>query len=658
MSSQSVTSEDNDDRDSPSKKQKIHQKQSTDVSDTSANTSSDMMANGTGMMTVGDQSEPEPREIQNQTSSNKAGSEEAHPPEEINNNEPKDVEQDLDNLPLKLKMPEVFDFGNLSCQERYDDIFDILADCKPFQVQQAFGLYLNNEGGDGQLELEGSQAVWRSMDLDCDVLVEIVEVQCDRFPITAFIEVAQPFCSVPGLKTITEEQVDDYLQEHKNKVDIVELFPVHDSSGDLDETALAFEHIRFFFKYIWRLSDEYDDGDYIFTMRHLGPRLKLYFDVQEKNVSHRLATMYHTTITDYQTKCRQLSKKQALIDSDDEDSDTSEKEIDVNELVEMTRLRKEISQLQETLEMLENPVMRHVMDLPKGYQQQPSSEVRRARPNKEVITHIVAKKLTAGMIQDLQLPGDTVIEAHTTPASALSCCYDNDTVLIFPGLYSEDMFYSLDQSISIRGIGNPENVILINQESGCCFLECNAHNLTLSNLTIADENGSAIEGVLKVQRGTTSMTDCRFVCSVSGLTVSNGCLKMKNCQVQGAQEAGVTALPGSTLTMTDCYIKGTAEDKTERQSDSDGYGLIIESQKSKDGNESTSKTSVSLQGTKIEHNTGSGILLTVWSSDKNQTPQPIDLDDLCSMTYIDLQVKDSDLDGNKKGAAMLATNVN
>ena len=68
--------------------------------------------------------------------------------------------------------------------------------------------------------------------------------------------------------------------------------------------------------------------------------------------------MYHTTITDYQTKRRQLSKKQAMIDSDDEDSDTSEKEIDVNELVEMTRLRKEISQLQETLEMLENPVMR------------------------------------------------------------------------------------------------------------------------------------------------------------------------------------------------------------------------------------------------------------------------------------------------------------
>ena len=67
---------------------------------------------------------------------------------------------------------------------------------------------------------------------------------------------------------------------------------------------------------------------------------------------------------------------------------------------------------------------------------------------------------------------------------------------------------------------------------------------------------------------------------------------------------------------------------------------------------------MSLQGTKIEHNTGSGILLSVWSSDKNQTPQPIDLDDLCSMTYIDLQVKDSDLDGNKKGAAMLATYVN
>ena len=43
------------------------------------------------------------------------------------------------------------------------------------------------------------------------------------------------------------------------------------------------------------------------------------------------------------------------------------------------------------------------MDLPKGYQQQPSSEVRRARPNKEVITHIVAKKLTAGMIQVKQV---------------------------------------------------------------------------------------------------------------------------------------------------------------------------------------------------------------------------------------------------------------
>lgn len=108
----------------------------------------------------------------------------------------------------------------------------------------------------------------------------------------------------------TEETMKSLLEATQHKVPLQELQVIYEESGDLDQTALAIEHLRyastdrvhllfavilrqsdaisraavpnfplplrFFYKHIWRQWDEEDeDDDYDYFVRCVEPRLRL-----------------------------------------------------------------------------------------------------------------------------------------------------------------------------------------------------------------------------------------------------------------------------------------------------------------------------------------------------------------------------------------------
>ncbi|XP_022084131.1 SHC SH2 domain-binding protein 1-like isoform X2 [Acanthaster planci] len=700
------------------------------------------------------------------------------PVNHVNEDDPGRTDDDF-RLPA-LKMPEVFDFSSLSYEDRRDGILKILLYHKPHHdVQQTFAYYV----ADNTSELRGYQAVWRSVDLACDLLVQMDVVLRESFPIMMTVEKAEPFCCLPGSTSVsvTEEQVNSYLKDHNYKVNVIELFPVHVDSGDIDEAALVVEHTRFFFTYIWRLSDVFNFmyGIRKFVQHHFQPRLKLYFDVMEKNVSPGLTLKYQNTITEYQTKFRVLRKKQDYIEKYDEvgysdtdsdsdkdvdhnvsrDKDTSEKsgdnkkdadrqncnsdkdngntchtdkvmdsdirveideqdqgisiESDKNlvyvdmddsdkhkedidsfgdkeqksdqgelgdhsnngkcgdiskmrdndqdsqtsdlptktlpelEVYKIAQLWKDIEILEGDLEMMENPVMRHLMEIPRGdveWKLKSAVESRQTRCHKEPVTHIVAEKITLGMMQDLQLPEETVVETHATPASAVASCYDDDTILILPGTYPGDGLNSIVRSVTIRGIGGPEDVVIVSKcrdPEDDLFVGCCGRSLSMSNMTFIDQSDSThFRGLLEVVSGSTQLTNCRFLCSSTGVVVTHCHLDIQDCEIYGAQAPGLHAFQGSKLHVKGCYIHDCGK----------GSETSLQQLERK---VPRSSTSVNIQGCKIQRSAGPGLLLKIYSLDKQEVAKTTDLSDLCSLTCRDLQVTDNDFSGNAMGVAMI-----
>lgn len=108
-------------------------------------------------------------------------------------------------------------------------------------------------------------------------------------------------CDTRGCE-LTEESMKCLLEATQHKVLLEELQVVYEESGDIDQTALALEHLRwaykmhllhsgailfisslsrsvsrFFYKHIWREWDEEDeDDDFDYFVRCVEPRLRLW----------------------------------------------------------------------------------------------------------------------------------------------------------------------------------------------------------------------------------------------------------------------------------------------------------------------------------------------------------------------------------------------
>ncbi|XP_061432062.1 SHC SH2 domain-binding protein 1 [Lethenteron reissneri] len=478
----------------------------------------------------------------------------------------------LERLPSSgcVEFPDVFHSPHLSYYERFKVYQDyILGDCRPSEVRGFMGEYLEET-----VESCGWSAVWRTGAFD--VLVEVQAVYFDD--LKALVTLAEPLlfeysaaaaasassssaCDSPcrvGTPEATAAapppcrgEAEQILERSGGRVDLRDLWVVYDDSGRLDRTALAIEHVRFFLGHIWRAWDEEDDDDYDYFVRCVDPRLKLYYDVLEGRLPAGLVSEYARLRSHFDATYAEFCLLRGSIT---EGTDAEEMEQDGAKVARGVELYENLETAKRKLQIMENPVLRFVL----GYQASAGGEARVARgPRSDgaVTAHVVVRSvsfatlgaLTRSLAESLGagVGDEQMIHFHSSLQGALDACYEGDRIVLCPGVYSEEGFCSIAESVSIEGFGVADDVVIEMRGRGDVFVECSARHVTISNIKFIQHD--ATEGILRVLRGETELHECVLQCETSGVTVRpKAHLTLKNCDLYGAKGAGVEVYPGST----------------------------------------------------------------------------------------------------------------
>ncbi|XP_051884315.1 SHC SH2 domain-binding protein 1 [Pristis pectinata] len=435
--------------------------------------------------------------------------------------------------------PEVVETTQLSYYERYKAYQDyILGDTKPSEVQEFIAEYLEKV-----LEPYGWQAIW-SNDI-FEVLVEVTDVETSS--LRAAVKLTEPFLYESEMYSLNMEAMESLLEAKEHLVPLRELYVVFDESGEFDQTALAIEHIRFFYQHIWRIWDEDDeDDDFDYFVRCCEPRLKLYYDILEDRVPADLIAEYNHLLS----KCEETYKEFIKLRNNISVSD-SESELNNVSMVEGVKLCEELDKLKYKLQIMESPLYRYVLRQD-GYGL-PGKQAKGIRSSGEKVIHVVSSSMTINLLQSLlkeKLNPDSFIqeqamEFHSDPLAAINACYEGDAVIICPGCYSVNGYFRIADSIQVEGYGLPDDIVLLKEGKGDTFVDCTATCVKISNLKFIQHD--ATEGILCVRKGQTILESCVLQCDSTGVVLKTTAeLRMKNCDLYGAKGAGIEIYPSST----------------------------------------------------------------------------------------------------------------
>ncbi|XP_069312629.1 SHC SH2 domain-binding protein 1 isoform X3 [Eulemur rufifrons] len=363
----------------------------------------------------------------------------------------------------KTPFPEIFQTSQLLFYERFRAYQDyILADCKASEVREFTAEFLEKV-----LEPSGWRAAWHTNVFK--VLVEVTDV--DFSALKVVVRLAEPYLCESQVSTFTLECMNELLNLKEHRLPLQELWVVYDDSGVFDQTALAIEHVRFFYQNIWRSWDEEEEDEYDYFVRCVEPRLRLYVF---------------------------------------------------------------------------------------GYQKNSNIQAKGIRPSGQKVTHVVSSAITTGLLCSLlrdrlcQEPyeEETEIQFHRDPLSAINACYEGDTVIVCPGHYVVHGTFSIADSIELEGYGLPDDIVIEKRGKGDTFVDCTGADIKISCIKFVQHD--AVEGILIIHRGKTTLENCVLQCETTGVTVRTSAeFLMKNSDLYGAKGAGIEIYPGSKCVLTD-----------------------------------------------------------------------------------------------------------
>ncbi|KAG9261192.1 SHC SH2 domain-binding protein 1 [Astyanax mexicanus] len=438
-------------------------------------------------------------------------------------------------------LPHIFQTNHLLFYERFKAYQDyMLGDCKPSEVQEFTADYLEKV-----VEPCDWQALWHT-DM-VDVLVEVVDV--DYKELKGKVELVEPLqCEYRGCD-LTEDSVKTLLEAKQNKVPLQELHVVYDESGEFDQTALALEHLRFFYKHIWRPWDEDEDDEFDYFVRCVEPRLRMYYDILEERVAPGLVEEYRSVLDRCSQKFREFSSLRNVLSSE------PDSELNNVSMVEGLRMCEQMEALKRKLLIIENPLLRYVLGHRMNCGQQ-SCSAKGERAGGGRVVHVVSSSSTVqllhGLMTEKLLPlysgREYEVQFHSDPSVAVSSCYEGDVVIICPGHYTITNPISIADSIQVEGYGLPDEIVIEKKNKGNTFVESSAASAKISNLKFIQHD--AIEGIMCVRQGKVEMENCVFQCETAGVIVrSSAQLIMNMCDLYGSQGAGVEIYPGSVCSL-------------------------------------------------------------------------------------------------------------
>ncbi|XP_014855717.1 PREDICTED: SHC SH2 domain-binding protein 1 [Poecilia mexicana] len=435
-------------------------------------------------------------------------------------------------------LPDTFQTGSLLFYERFKAYQDyMLGDCKPSEVKAFTADYL-----DKAMEPCDWLALW-STDV-FDVVVEVRDL--DLNDLKACVKLVLPLqCEIRSCE-ITEESFNSLLEATQHKVPLLELQVLYNESGDFDQTALTLEHLRFFYKHIWRQWDEEDENDdFDYFVRCVEPRLRLYYDILEDRVPAGLVAEYQSLLQSCSQCFQQFSELRGGLSAD------SDSEIDNVSMVEGLKLYDQLETFKRKLQIIENPLLRYVLAY-KGSSRRQCVQSRGLRASGVKVVHVVTASCNTIQLQSLLtarlLPlsssDDTEIQFHRDPVSAVDSCHQGDMVIILPGTYRVSSSIFIPDSITVEGFGFPDEVVIENQHKGDSFVESTGADVRVSNIKFIQHD--AVEGILCVRQGTLNMENCVLQCDTTGVIVQTSArFTMNMCDLYGSKGAGVEIYPGS-----------------------------------------------------------------------------------------------------------------
>ncbi|XP_023578660.1 SHC SH2 domain-binding protein 1 [Octodon degus] len=371
----------------------------------------------------------------------------------------------------------------------------------------------------------------------------------DFSALKAVVKLAEPYTCESEVNTFTLECMKELLELKEFQLPLQELWVVFDDSGEFDQTALAIEHVRFFYQYIWRSWDEEEDDEYDYFVRCVEPRLRLHYDILEDRVPSGLIVDYRNLLTQCEESYRKFLNLRSSLSNCNSDSEQEN-----ISMVEGLKLYSEIEQFKQKLKLIENPLLRYVF----GYQKNSNIQAKGVRPSGQKVTHVVSSTMMSGLLWSLlrdRLCGepfkeDTEIQFHSDPLSAINACYEGDTVIVCPGHYVVHGTFSIADSIKLEGYGLPDDIVIEKRGKGDTFVDCTGVDIKISSIKFVQHD--AVEGILIIHRGKTTVENCVLQCETTGVTVRTSAeFLMKNSDLYGAKGAGLEIYPGSKCILSD-----------------------------------------------------------------------------------------------------------
>ncbi|XP_053201600.1 SHC SH2 domain-binding protein 1 homolog A-like [Panonychus citri] len=374
------------------------------------------------------------------------------------------------------------------------------------------------------IEPAGWRAVWRTTETGinspgtvCDFIVEVLDVSHSDLEATVSIEKLL-YPPLEGNDCNDEERVaiTSLLKKKIVNVSLTELYVINENSDEYSVTAVVIEHVRFFYRHIWRPWDDILTRPQIasFVESYLSDRLRLYFEIGSGAVSKPVIDRINYLLDEgarLKARFEDVKKKMEAVNQglDGGDWGTNE-EIAINDfdLYESLRLQMKLEDFDLEMSRLEDPLLRNIMmivDVPKEMDDGERIHLVAVEFNLSLLEKIVSYLKNSQISKG---KSSIPIIFHQDLPSAFSAAYSGDKVLILPGTYACVTTLWITKDISVTGIGlTKEEVILESSDpTGEIFLHCASNDVSISNLTFRTADSS--QGLLQVHFGQTHLKDC------------------------------------------------------------------------------------------------------------------------------------------------------
>jgi len=399
-------------------------------------------------------------------------------------------EEEQDPFSTSTGLPKTFNLS-LSYEDRFEAyVYDILGNATVDQVHRLFKGYMEeNILPNGWLGIWRSGGVFGSAPLgECtaSVMVEIenVVIVADEEKLEAVASVSLPgkknddgddndgereFRGVvvnhPGspnssifnnswsnprdsvassVETLTMTAVEAALEAREWNVPLLDVHPVFQRHGGAKLTATALEHVRFFYKRIWRAWDSDIAKDEPYASQCLQSRMALHYDLEEGKVNPEDQEKYEKTVSQYQDVRTQLKALHNSMDVSD-----SENELDEADVAQCAALYEREMALETAIQALENPLLRFLQHDTNFSKMKRQLAQRMRGETCESLTHVVAKVFRAKMAACLD--PDAIVEHHPTLTSAMENFCKGDVIHVHEGIYSAVSLRSTPSGTVIRG---------------------------------------------------------------------------------------------------------------------------------------------------------------------------------------------------------------